>query len=302
MQRLALKIDVDTYRGTRIGALRLADLLEKLDLRATFLFTLGPDRTGRAIRRAFRPGFFSKVRRTSVLRHYGLKTMLYGTVLPAPHIGKRCGAQMREIARRGFEIGVHAYDHVEWQDRVAQENEVWAHRELSRACDQYMEIFDRAPAVHGAAGWQMGRDLPFLEQAFGFRYASDTRGRGPFVPQVDGIEVPVPQLPTTLPTLDELIGRADRSHADPIDHLLALTADESRSEEVFTLHAELEGGSYLSSFEGLLRAWMSRGILIGDLGALASRLVLDSLPRCSVIAGRVPGRSGLLACQGDRLT
>ena len=88
MALVALKIDVDTYRGTREGALRLADLLERLGVRATFLFSLGPDHTGRAIKRVFRRGFLGKVQRTSVLEHYGLKTLLYGVLLPGPHIGR----------------------------------------------------------------------------------------------------------------------------------------------------------------------------------------------------------------------
>src|SRR5689334_5059246 len=112
MPRIALKIDVDTFRGTREGAVRLAHLLERLDIRATFLFSLGPDHTGRAIKRAFRRGFLGKVRRTSVLEHYGLKTLLYGTLLPGPHIGRRCRDAMRSIASQGFEVGVHTYDHV----------------------------------------------------------------------------------------------------------------------------------------------------------------------------------------------
>ena len=65
--KLAIKIDVDTFRGTREGVPRLVDLLKKHGAGATFLFSLGPDHTGRALRRVFRPGFFSKVARTSVL-------------------------------------------------------------------------------------------------------------------------------------------------------------------------------------------------------------------------------------------
>ncbi|HZD20011.1 MAG TPA: hypothetical protein VE325_05005, partial [Burkholderiales bacterium] len=69
--KLALKIDVDTLRGTQEGVPRLVELLKKHKAGATFLFSLGPDHTGRALRRIFRPGFFSKVSRTSVLEHYG---------------------------------------------------------------------------------------------------------------------------------------------------------------------------------------------------------------------------------------
>ena len=92
---LALKIDVDTLRGTREGVPNLVPLLKKYGAGATFLFSLGPDHTGRAIKRVFRPGFFGKVRRTSVVRHYGLKTLLYGTVLPGPDIGRRAREVMR---------------------------------------------------------------------------------------------------------------------------------------------------------------------------------------------------------------
>jgi peptidoglycan/xylan/chitin deacetylase (PgdA/CDA1 family) len=297
---IALKIDIDTYRGTREGALRLADLLEKLALRATFLFSMGPDHTGRAIKRVFRRGFLAKVQRTSVLEHYGLKTLLYGVLLPGPHIGRRCRGPMQEIAQRGFEVGVHTWDHVRWQDGVANASEAWTRRELTLARDEFMAVFGRAPAVHGAAGWQMNHYLPPLERELGFRYASDVRGSEPFLPLTAAGAAAIPQLPTTLPTLDELIGRPDLAGADPVDHLLALTARTPARDQVFTLHAELEGGRLLGAFERLLRGWQERGVHLTDLGSYASTLDLRGLPRCDVVAGTVPGRSGTLALQAQR--
>jgi undecaprenyl phosphate-alpha-L-ara4FN deformylase len=302
---IALKIDVDTYRGTREGALRLADLLERLDVRATFLFSLGPDHTGRAIRRALRPGFLGKVKRTSVLEHYGLKTLLYGVLLPGPHIGRGCRAEMQSIARRGFEVGVHTWDHVRWQDGVAQASEEWTRRELTLARDQFAEVFGRPPIVHGAAGWQMNRHVPALEQELGFRYASDTRGREPFLPAsaspADDAGASVPQLPTTLPTLDELIGREDLGGADPIEHLLVASARTGTS-HVFSLHAELEGGKYLSEFERLLREWRRRGVQLADLATYAATLDVPSLPRRRIIDGSVAGRSRTLATEAPGTT
>ena len=50
---LALKIDVDTFKGTKIGVPNLLGLLKKHQADATFLFSLGPDHTGRAIKRVF---------------------------------------------------------------------------------------------------------------------------------------------------------------------------------------------------------------------------------------------------------
>ena len=296
MATIALKIDVDTYRGTREGVPRLAAALERAGARATFLFSVGPDHTGRAIKRVFRRGFLGKVRRTSVTQHYGIKTLLYGVLLPGPHIGRRCGQIMRDIAQRGFEVGVHTYDHIKWQDGVAQASEPWTRRQLVLAREEFIRVFNRPPDAHGAAGWQVNDSVPGLERELGFRYASDARGVCPFMPVVAGREVVVPQLPTTLPTLDELIGREDLEGADPVEHLLALT--EAGGDQVFTLHAELEGGAYLDGFERLLRAWRSRGFEITDLGTHARTLDVTRLPRCEIVSGTVEGRSGSLAVQG----
>jgi len=293
---VALKIDVDTYRGTREGAQRLAVLLARLKVRATFLFSLGPDHTGRAIRRVFRRGFMGKVKRTSVLEHYGLKTLLYGVLLPGPRIGARCRAELRAIADAGFEVGVHTWDHTRWQDGVARASEAWTRRELTLARDEFAAVFGRAPLVHGAAGWQMNPYVPALERELGFRYASDTRGTAPFLPAP--AQLSVPQLPTTLPTLDELIGREDLNGEDPVAHLLRSSAAAGDADQVFTLHAELEGGAYLGAFERLLEGWLHRGVELTDLAGYAARLDLAHLPPGRILAGEVPGRSGALAVQG----
>ena len=53
MNFLALKIDVDTLRGTLKGVPPLVSVLQKYSVWATFLFSLGPDNTGRALRKIF---------------------------------------------------------------------------------------------------------------------------------------------------------------------------------------------------------------------------------------------------------
>ena len=125
MARIALKVDVDTLRGTREGVPRLLQLLDRANVAATFLFSLGPDHTGWALRRVFRPGFLSKVSRTSVLSHYGLRTLMYGVLLPAPDIGRVAAADMRATLRAGHECGIHAWDHVLWQDNVRGRDVAW---------------------------------------------------------------------------------------------------------------------------------------------------------------------------------
>ena len=297
--KLALKVDVDTYRGTRKGVPRLVELLKKHGAGATFLFSLGPDHTGRAIKRVFRRGFVGKVSRTSVLSNYGLATLLYGTLLPGPDIGRRCAAVMRAVRDAGFEVGIHSWDHVKWQDGVGKAGARWTERQMRLARERFEEIFGEPPRAHGAAGWQTNLHALRLTQRLGFDYCSDTRGSCPFIPVWRAEIVACPQLPTTLPTLDELIGTNGITQRNVAEHMLDLTRERPAPGHVYTLHAELEGGKTLAPvFEALLAGWKSQGYELVSLRALAETLDLKSLPRNEIAFGAVSGRSGSLAMQG----
>mgnify|MGYP006272574479 FL=1 len=299
MALIALKIDVDTWRGTREGVPPLVSALQRHRAGATFLFSLGPDHTGRAIRRVFRPGFFGKVSRTSVVEHYGVRTLLYGTLLPGPDIGRKESALLRSVAQSGFETGVHTWDHVRWQDGVSGANESWTQAELQRATDRYTEVFGEGPNVHGAAGWQMNEAAYRMEGALGYTLASDGRGHSPYWPADSQGNVLGPlQLPTTLPTLDELIGLDGWDAHNVHQALLKHTAREDFSLHVYTLHAELEGQKLLPVFERLLQGWRDQGHELVSLGQAAGHLNPHDIAKCHVDEGTVPGRSGTLAIQG----
>jgi len=296
---LGLKIDVDTLRGTHEGVPRLLDVLQRHDLQATFLFSLGPDHTGRAIRRVFRKGFVGKVRRTSVVRHYGMRTLLYGTVLPAPDIGRRETSTLRRVRGEGHETGIHCWDHIRWQDGVATADAAWTRREMQLACDRYVDVFKEAPTTHGAAGWQMNVHALRLTQELGFAYCSDGRGRFPHLPVWRGELIRCPQFPTTLPTLDELIGTATITEENVAAHLLELTREPAPCGHVFTLHAELEGTRLCGIFEQLLNGWKAQGWSPGPVHRLRDGVEPLALPRCETAPGAIAGRTGTLLLQGD---
>ena len=301
--KIALKIDVDTYRGTLEGVPRLVALLRKYNAGATFLFSLGADHTGRAIKRVFRPGFFSKVSRTSVVEHYGVKTLLYGTLLPGPDIGRKCAPILRQVADAGFETGIHTWDHVKWQDGVgtdvAHASNAWTERQMMLARERYAEIFGTPARTHGAAGWQMNPHAIRLTQRLGFDYSSDTRGTHPFVPVVRGEITRCAQVPSTLPTLDELIGLDGLTVDNVHEHVLKISQTAASAHgHVYTLHAELEGMKLEPVFERLLQGWRARGDTLVATRDVAAGLDLDTLPHHNVVWEELPGRSGVLAAQG----
>ncbi len=296
-KQIALKVDVDTYRGTCEGVPRLVETFKQHGAQATFFFSLGPDHTGRAIKRVFRPGFLNKVSRTSVLEHYGLKTLLYGTLLPGPDIGKKCVGILRAVRDAGFETGIHCYDHIRWQDHVAAKGEQWTHHEMDRAVQRYTEIFGEPPKAHAAAGWQTNRHALRHTQHLGLDYSSDTRGTHPFIPTWQAEIIACPQLPTTLPTLDELIGCDDITPENAAQHLLQLTSASCASGHVYTLHAELEGQQWMPVLEQLLRGWQAQGYELVSMRQYLQSFKVADLPRHEVQAGTVAGRSGMLAVQ-----
>jgi undecaprenyl phosphate-alpha-L-ara4FN deformylase len=299
--RVALKVDVDTLRGTLEGVPALLKLLARHRVNATFLFSLGPDNTGRALRRIFRPGFFSKVMRTSVAANYGLKTLCYGTLIPGPHIGLRARDTMRAVRDAGFEVGVHCYDHVLWQDYVRNRDYAWTRRQMELAIEAFQSVFGEQPRVHGAAGWQLNEYVPELEAEFGFHFASDTRGSSPFLPVTSRKPVRCPQLPTTLPTFDEVIGLDGCTEDNVADVLLRHSLQPAPSGHVFTLHAELEGMRLLPAFDRLLQQWREHSLLPCSLSDLYQHLS-QTLPTHAVDFREVAGRSGSLACQGPALS
>ncbi len=306
-RHLTLKVDVDTLRGTMEGVPRLLDLFDRHHITATFLFSLGPDHTGRAIRRALRPGFFSKVKRTSVIEHYGIKTLLYGTLLAGPDIGRRAANVMRETKQRGHEVGIHTWDHTLWQDHVRDRSARWTWHQMGRAYRRFGDIFKELPRTHGAAGWQMNDDALRQLDTWGMRYASDGRvaddevDRGAFRPSVGGRALECIQIPSTLATLDELIGIEGRDAIGAADALLAKTAD-SRSDEVFTLHAELEGMKLIDAFERLIVGWKAQGFALGTLAEAYARIDPQRVPLHSWRWGSIAGRSGEVMVTGERIT
>ncbi len=286
MKHIALKIDVDTCRGTLTGVPALIDLLLKHQAQASFFFSLGPDHGGR------------EIHATSLNRYYDLRTRLYGRLLPSPDIGKRCIEIMRQAQAAGFEAGIHAWDRVRWERSIEHAGNPWVESEMDKACTRFSDTFAEPAKAHAAAGWQTNRHALRLTQRLGFSYASDCRGDHPFIPVIDGEIVACPQLPTTLPTLDEiLVMEPGFSPDQAVDRILQLSA-AIPGDHLFTLRAELEGMPFIGAFERLLSRWEENGYRLGALRDIYATLDLATLPRHVVRFAETPGRAGLRMMQG----
>lgn len=288
MKRIALKIDVDTYRGTLSGVPNLSSLLQRYAAGATFFFSLGPDCSGR------------DCGPESLARYYDWRTRLSGRLLRSKGIGSRCVETMQQTAQSGFDIGIHAWDRASWERKIGNAENGWIEHEMQQSRLSFEEIFSRPALAHAAAGWRMNRHALRLTQRLGFRYASDCRGDHPFLPVVDGELIDCPQLPTTLPTLDEILTLEPYWSAEQAAERILQLSQTIIGDHVFTLRAELEGLPYLDAMEHLLREWQAYGYELISMQDMYSQLDVETLPRHTIRVMEAPGRKGLRLSQGPR--
>jgi undecaprenyl phosphate-alpha-L-ara4FN deformylase len=298
MLRLAIKVDVDTCIGLQEGVSNLLALLRRYAVPASFFVAFGPDNSGKAIRRVLKRGFLRKMWRTNPLRLYGLKTILRGTLLPPPLIGEMAPELLANVVAQGHELGVHGYDHVLWQDCLDRLGEAAIAREIERAAITYTRVLHAPPQSFAAPGWQANRESLTLQDRQGFLYCSDTRGAFPFLPTWRGTAYRTLQIPTTLPTLDEVLG-LDGMHGERLNEFVLSRLREDRL-NVHTIHAEVEGRAHLALFESFLRRLETHGVAYVQLRHVAQELRHrgpDQIPRCPIHPRPIPGRAGAVACQ-----
>lgn len=300
--KVALKIDVDTHQGLGSGVPRLAAMLQREGIAASFYITMGPDNSGRAFIRIFRnPGFLAKMFRTKAVSMYGMRTVLSGTLLPARPIALAFPEVIRDLARAGFEVGVHGYDHVRWQDRLDLIGDDGIRHELADAFEVYRAILGHPARSFAAPGWRTNDAALLALDDANLAYRSDTRGRAPYRCIVDARILKTIEIPTTLPTLDEVMGLPeipDRATAIRF-YLEKFQADALN---VHTVHAETEGMAQLEMFTELLRGLKERGAEFVRLEEIASSLNATELPICPVIRATLPGRAGWISAQGMEST
>ncbi|QDQ25248.1 polysaccharide deacetylase family protein [Chitinimonas arctica] len=297
---LALRIEVDSLAAARDITPRLLGLLRDHDAKASFFFAMGPDRSGRTGGPLFEVGESrQQIRLNRQLNGPRGAARWYGSLIPAPELVKHAADAIRAVRDAGFETGLRGWDRVNWIKCIAGAEASWVRGELEAACHAYEAVLGEAPHAIALPGWRVNRAALRLEQQLGLHYASDTRGKHPFLPVIEGEPVRVLQLPTTLPTLSELIGAGNRDGTAAVDDLLAMTERIPLTGHVFTIQAHGDGGKRLPLLQRLLAGWREQGLELASLQRLSEILDPAKLPWHTVELRAWPGHGGLLALQGE---
>ena len=294
-KKIGLRIDVDTFRGTKVGVPNLNALFKKYDIKATYYFSVGPDNMGRHLWRMLKPAFAWKMLRTNAAGLYGPEIIFMGTMWPGLQIGKRLSHVIKDTFDAGHEMGLHAWDHHRIQAKIDKMSSAQIKESLTKGVKCLTEICGVAPVSSAVPGWRCTDALLEEKATQPFAYNSDCRGEFIFRPVVNGKPLKQLQVPVTMPTYDEVLGRdgvTDESYND-----FMLSQLKPGKLNVLTVHAEAEGGKCLDMFEQYIIRAKEAGWEFTTLGELVKEAEAGEVPEGRVAQEAFPGREGWLGVQ-----
>jgi peptidoglycan/xylan/chitin deacetylase (PgdA/CDA1 family) len=242
-RRFAVRVDIDTVKGLVDGVPVLLDILEEFGVRGTFFASVGTDTTARAF-----------LVSTRLKRHVAINPVRkYG---PGEIIGSLWGLnfqshgdEFREIERRGHEVQLHCFNHLEWIRRIETASQPEAKELIERGMREFEKIFGRRPTAFASPAFMVTEAVLDAEEELGFKYASDYHRDGDCVPFDEGRRVL--QIPVNAPLIEDLVvdGAGDESIVSTMDQIIG-----GNSLTVIYLHP---------SYEPRLKPQLLRSVLTG---------------------------------------
>ena len=165
--------------------------------------------------------------------------------------------------------------------------------EIELAYNKLSDILGYTPRTSAAAGWKCPESAVRQKEKFNFEYNSDCRGETIFTPRIDDTQYTA-QVPVTLPTYDEIIGRNGIDNNNYNDFLLRQISSDKLN--VYTIHAEVEGIVCADMFDQFLSLSAARNIQWVPLQQLLPK-DHSVLPASRVQQINTSGREGSLCHQ-----
>ncbi|MES9957490.1 MAG: hypothetical protein ABW086_10590 [Sedimenticola sp.] len=274
--RVCIKVEVSSIRGAQQGVPALLRMFEEHDVRASFQLSLGPDYSSHPLK---------------ILPWFLLSR------LPVERIEAQAAEQLEALSKGDHELGIGPYSVAHWIRGAAYAGEPFTRDAISQSVDAFRRVFNVSPSFFASSDWQINPHLLRLEEELGFACASDVRGRCAFLPSLQNVSSCCIQMPTTLPTFNELLANPSINEHNVHEFLFAESQRVLPDGEVLSINAEQEGIERLAVLERIIVMWKGSQWDFKTLGELVQSTGSDAVPRHQVGWAEVDGHAGHLAMQ-----
>ncbi|MGZ4863392.1 MAG: polysaccharide deacetylase family protein [Halobacteriota archaeon] len=200
----ALRIDVDSTRDIALLP-QLLDLLLRLDIKATFFITTGPDRLALNL-------FKYVADPRNSLRFIKSKPLRYGShslngLLRKMPVEAMCPEVLLRAQKEGHEIGLHGYDHYAWIRNLRNMDEIQIKELISRGLAALQVAAEADIRAFASPGFTVTNAMIRAIDALGLDYSSDFKidtPMAPFYPQAEPKNDSVLQMPVSMDSIGEL--------------------------------------------------------------------------------------------------
>jgi hypothetical protein len=204
---------------------------------------------------------------------------------------------MAEARANGHEVGLFGLSPLYWSRRLAYADKAWTVQQCKNLWSTYLELGGLAPSALASPCWQVNPYLLGELSAECYQYSSLTRGKLPYLPVLQGERSVVPEIPTTLPTVDELLHHPGVSLDNVHEYLYAESRHLLPAGHVYAASAEREGIELLGLMEKLLVMWKGQHGSVRALGDVLKEIDLATLPHHLVGWGELKGCASAVAMQ-----
>lgn len=174
---IALRFDIDTYKGLIERTPHVLGLLEKHGFKATFFCVMGYEANLIDIMR-LRIFFKNKQKKGKI--NIGKKGGIFAlakTALFPKGVAIKNGSYLEMIKNKGHEIQPHGWKHITWQRDLENLN---VEEEFNKINNVYMKIFNTKPKGFAAPGRSTTQKSLEMYDKLNLLYSGDMDGHAPF--------------------------------------------------------------------------------------------------------------------------
>ncbi len=281
MPFVALKIEVRSSVGMQSGLPAILQLLESMNIQATIALSHGPDRCGKRFseRKAMRASGFPFSAR------YGWSSVLKGRLLPSGKLRLPSKETLDGWSEIGHELIAGSHDPLRWQQRCMKAGAPESIEQFEANFKPFAGSLTSPINAMSSTTGHANRAIIRLEQNRGLLYGSDCAGSHPFWPVWDGEVIRCPQLPVTLPTLENLVAETKIPEQEIATSLSQRILKAPQKDQLFLIQADYEGTRFLPLLEMVLKQLKADGIELGTCKSWLERIEISKLPYHEITQG-----------------